>query len=268
MTFREPNWGKLSSGTRRDKKKETLSQRELLINSSDNDSDDQEWIQQLERDYGKRQQKQKKKWTRLEKVLIACIVSCCVFVVFLLTALLYSRYKHGETFLQFTLGGQRLCDHKSCVEASYSFSANMDHAENPCQSFYNHACGSFLKGSEFSNFKESALQRVSDANLNKLKLTLTNIKAFDSGVISKVRKFYDACLRKDFVEKNSNQSLIDLINYVESWAITNETAWNEEQWNFGQALMRIHHLKSTPLFYMYVAPDDRNSSKNIIKVFF
>ncbi|XP_065661638.1 endothelin-converting enzyme homolog isoform X2 [Hydra vulgaris] len=265
MTFREPNWGKSSSGTRKDKKKETLSQRELLINSSDNDSDDQEWIQQLERDYGKRLQKQKKKWTRLEKVLIACVLSCFIFVVFLLTALLYSRYKHGETFLQFTLGGPRLCDHKSCVEASYSFSANMDYSENPCQSFYNHACGSFLKGSEFSNFKESALQRVSENNLNKIKSTLTTIKT-GGGIISKVRRYYEACLKKDFIEQNSNQSLIDLINYVESWAITNETAWNGEQWNFGQALMRIHHLKSTPLFYMYVAPDDKNSSNNIIKI--
>ena len=266
----DTRWAALGSTKRKEKKRiETSSQRQFLINSSDNESEDEEWIQQLERDYGKRQQK-KTKWTRLEKVLIATFVSCLLLIAVLITALLYSRYKHGETLLEFTLGGQRICNEKGCVEASHRILTYMDEHIDPCNSFYDYACGSWVKNTEIpsTHTKWTSFSQVSDNNQRKLKRILDHLKNGEENSIAlkKVFQHYKACLKKDFIENHSNQSLIDLISYVGSWAITNKSSWNEEQWNFGQALTRIHHLKSMPLFYMYVAADDKNSSANIIQV--
>ena len=91
-------------------------------------------------------------------------------------------------------------------------------------------------------------------------------KTQSSDALEKVRRFYNSCLKSDFIEKNANKSLEELIEYVGSCALTNKNTWNEEKWSFGDALTRIHHLKSMPLFYMYVAADDRNASQNIIQV--
>ena len=272
MTWDTSKWTlqNLNSNPKTEKRKnEYRGQRQYLINSSDNDTDDEEWIQQLERDYGKRQQK-KAKWTRLEKVLVAILFSCLIVVSLLITSLCYSRYKHGETLLEFTLGGQKFCNERACVETSHRVFTYMDEITNPCDDFYKYACGTWLKTTDMpsTHTKWNSFAEVSDRNQKRLKQILDNLKldSDNSDAIQKVGKFYKACQRKDFIEKTANQSLIDLINYVGSWAVTNKSLWNEELWNFGQALSRIHHLKSMPLFYMYVAADDKNSSRNIIQV--
>lgn len=269
MTW-DTRWGSVSSNQRREKKrKENIAQRQFLINSSDNDSNDEEWIQQLERDYGKRQLK-KTKWTRLEKLLLAALGCTLIFVSVLLTAMFYSRYKHGETLLEFTLGGQKFCNEKGCVEASHRVFTYMSDALDPCDSFYDHACGSWLKNEILppTHTKWTSFGQASDHNQRKLKSILDRLEkgTENSLALRKVRQYYKACLRKDFIESHGNETLIALINDVGSWSLTNRSTWNEEQWNFDHSLSKIHHLKSMPLFYMYVAPDDKNSSRNVIQI--
>lgn len=253
---------------------ESFSQRQNLINSSEEDSDNDEWIRQLERDYSRKSVhssgKKKTKWTRLEKSLVFSLFCSLSFVVFLLTALLYSRYQHGETLLQFTLGGQHYCNKEGCVSASNRVQTFVDKGTDPCQSFYNHACGSWMRNSDIpsTHTKLTSFTQASDHNQRTLKRLLDNMISTEqtSRTLEKVRKFYKSCLRKEYIENHGNQSLLELITYVGSWALTNSSHWNEEEWSFGQALTRIHHLKSMPLFYMYVAADDKNSTANIIQV--
>lgn len=269
-------WGSIGSGRKSQKERqryfESFSQRQNLINSSDEDSEDEEWIRQLERDYGRRSihSNKKTKWTRLEKLLTFSLFCSFAFIVFLISALLYSRYKHGETLLQFTLGGQRYCNKEGCVSASNRVQTFLDKNTNPCDSFYDHACGSWIKNSELpsTHTKLTSFTAASDHNQRTLKRLLDKMLSTKqtSRTLEKVRVFYKSCLRKQFIENHGNQSLHELITYVGSWAMTNSSDWNEEEWSFGQALTRIHHLKSMPLFYMYVAADDKNSTQNIIQV--
>lgn len=246
--------------------------KKFLVHSSDDDTDDDEWIQQLERDYGKRQQKKQKwkKWTRLEKILLSSLLATLLLTSLLFGAFLYSRHKHGETFVEFALGGQNICSDRACVEASHRVLAYVDEHSEPCHSLYDYACGKWMNTKTFSSdhSRLTSFQRVSDENLVRLKNLFDNLKIGDgdSTSLKKVYKYYQACMDQKLIEKSSNESLINLINFVGTWAITNASSWNGELWNFGQALTRIHRLKSMPLFYMHVATDDRNSSRNVIQV--
>lgn len=251
---------------------ETVRQKRSLISSSSSEnSEDEEWIQQLERDYGRHSLKKKIKWTRLEKTLTFALLTSLFLIVFLLAALIYSKYRHGdESLLQFTLGGQKYCNTESCVKASHRVFTYADKALNPCDSFYDYACGSWIRDFDLptTHSKWTSYTEVSDRNQHLLKQILHDIqnKTQTSEALEKVRRFYKSCLKSDYIEKNANKSLERLIEYVGSWALTSRSTWNEEKWSFGDALTRIHHLKSMPLFYMYVAADDRNSTQNIIQI--
>ena len=259
--------------------------RSLISNadtSSSDNTEDEEWIQQLERDYGRRSHinRRKTKWTRLEKVLTFSLMILLFLVIFLLTALVYSKYKHSdESLLEFTLGGQKYCNTEGCVQASNRVVSYADKSRDPCDSFYDYTCTRWAKDFGLgpddtamkTHTKLTSFTEVSDRNQRLLKNILDSIQnktQHHSEALEKVRLFYKSCQRSDFVEANGNKSLHWLIDYVGSWAMTTlpPNEWNEEKWSFGQALTKIHHLKSMPLFYMYVAPDDRNSSHNIIQV--
>ena len=264
---------------------ESFRQKRSLINnsngaapsSSSDDTEDEEWIQQLERDYGRRQiHRRKTKWTRLEIILTFSLMVVLFLVVFLLTALVYSKYNHGdESLLEFTLGGQKYCNTEGCVQASNRVVMYADKTRDPCDSFYDYTCARWAKdlgpgpSGPSTHTKWTSFTEVSDKNQRLLKNILDGIQntTQQSEAVEKVRLFYNSCQRSDFVEANGNKSLSSLIDYVGSWALTlPPKEWNEEKWSFGQALTKIHHLKSMPLFYMYVAPDDRNSRQNIIQV--
>lgn len=289
-------WGSPKTNKReRERYFESFRQKRSLINncssSSDDNTEDEEWIQQLERDYGRRPSRRhrvKTQWTRLEKVLTFSLAILLFLVVFLLTALVYSKYKHSdESLLEFTLGGQRYCNTEGCVQASNRVVTYTDKSRDACDSFYDYTCARLAKDLEAGvaspgatlNGRWSSFTEVSDRNQRLLKSILDDMtsqnnidgidlrrSSSDGSAVDKVRLFYDSCRRTDFVEANGNKSLSDLIDYVGSWDIT-QTGWNEEKWSFGQALTKIHHLKSMPLFYMYVAPDDMNSTRNIIQVY-
>jgi len=240
--------------------------------SSEENTEDEEWIQQLERDYGRRHITRKTKWTRLEKILTFCVMVTLFLIVFLLTALVYSKYRHSdESLLEFTLGGQKYCNTEGCVKASHRIVTYTDKTVDPCVSFYDYACGSWAKDLDIpsTHSKWTSFTEVSDRNQRTLKRILDSIQneTQSSEAMEKVRTFYNSCKRSEFIEKNSNKSLTNLIEYVGSWSMVNQQrGWNEEKWSFENALTRIHQLKSMPLFYMYVAADDRNSTQNIIQV--
>ena len=187
-----------------------------------------------------------------------------------MTALLYSRYKHGETLMQFTFGQEKFCTERGCVESSHRVMTYMDDHVDPCHSLYDFACGKWHQQTQMpaGKSKLSSFIQVAEDNISILKRILDNLDIGneDSSAMQKVFKYYHACENTELIEKTSNNSLIELIDWVGGWAVTNYSSWNGEQWNFDQALTRIHHLKSMPLFYMYIAPDDKNSTNNIIQI--
>ena len=91
------------------------------------------------------------------------------------------------------------------------------------------------------------------------------LQTHKSSAVRNLAIYYASCLDQKIIESKKAKPLQDLIKLVGSWTVTN-TAWNPEGWNFGQALTQIHKLKSMPLFYMFVGPDDKDSSRNIIQV--
>ena len=247
---------------------------------SENDSDEEEWIQQLARDYGKRSHsKFNKKLTKLEKYLVFGFSILSLLIISLIFVLLIKH--HGISSLQgiedFVLPNgeklysvQRTCLTKGCVRASNHLMKYMDDSVDPCNDFYYFSCGKWLRDVTIPSgySKWTSFNEISEKNQYLIKKILDSLTPYknDSVIWHKVRDFYHACRNTAKIENDGAKPLHELIKYVGSWSMTNDTDWNEEEWNFGLALNRIHRLKSMPLFYMFVAADDKNASQYVIQV--
>lgn len=246
------------------------------------DESDEEWLAQLERDYATARRRQRK-WNSLERGLTLALVLCIAVIVCLTSAMIYNHYTGEEIQSVFET---EICQSKGCISAANTIMNYVDEKVNPCDDFYGYACGSWVKNVFVppGRSKWTAFHQALDNNLMVLKKILDqrHLGLNSTGVFRKVRNYYTACMNQTAREKNAAQSLKDLILFVGAWTISNvdssneanvgssdnksETHWRPETWNFDQVLSKMHKLKSTPFFYMFVSADDKNSSRNVIQV--
>ena len=162
-----------------------------------------------------------------------------------------------------------VCLTRACVQAANELSKSLNDRVNPCDDFYQYACGGWERGTSIpiGSSKFTSFHRIAQKNQLMVKRILErgDLQTHKSSAVRNVGTYYTSCLDQKVIESRGARPLQDLIKLVGSWTVTN-MAWNPEGWNFGQALTQIHKLKSMPLFYMFVGPDDKDSSRNIIQV--
>lgn len=238
------------------------------------DESDDEWLAQLERDYATAKRKHRAYWTSLERALSLALIILIIITISLGSILVYKQSHLPLTFSNSAYSSD-ICESPGCVAATYSILNHVDNTVDPCNDFYSYACGNWFRRSFIppGNSKWTAFHQVSDNNLIILKRILeqTHLGINETAaVFRKVKDYFSACMNKSVVENRGADPLKQLIQFVGSWAIYDNSSeagsWSPESWNFEQALSRIHKLKSMPLFYMFVSADDRNSSQNIIQV--
>lgn len=84
----------------------------------------------------------------------------------------------------------------------------------------------------------------------------------------KAQLYYQSCMDANKTkEKLGRKPLVKFMKDVGSWNISNLFGvWDVKKWDFESLLTKVHNIESGALFYMWILADNRNSSRNIIKV--
>lgn len=158
-----------------------------------------------------------------------------------------------------------MCVTEGCIDAAYHMFHSMNQSVDPCDNFYEFACGGWAQNNPIPESKGfwgiySVLQEDNERIVRQL---LTGA-ASNSEAIKKSKTFYDACMNLTAVNKKGAKPLLDIIKKLGGWNVTQD--WNSSNFDFNQKLQAVHRYSVPVFFGTGVDADDKNSAKNILQV--
>lgn len=192
-------------------------------------------------------------------VLVA-IIAVLIIICIVLSALLT---RSGKSL--FGAKQEALCVTEGCIDAAHHMFHSMNRSVNPCDNFYEFACGGWAQNNPIPESKAfwgiySVLQENNERTVRQL---LTGA-ATNSEAIKKSKTFYDACMNLTAINKKGAKPLLDIMKKLGGWNVTQD--WNSFNFDFNKTLQGVHRYSVPVFFNTDVDADDKNSAKNILKV--
>uniref|UniRef100_A0AAX7UJ34 Neprilysin n=1 Tax=Astatotilapia calliptera TaxID=8154 RepID=A0AAX7UJ34_ASTCA len=193
----------------------------------------------------------KLRWTSLEIGLIT-IVSL-LFIVIIALIILFATQK-TVCFLS--------------VHAASRLIENMDANVDPCDNFYQYACGGWLK----KNIIPETTSRYSTFDILRDELevilkgqTPTHTRA--TAALTKAKTLYKSCTNESLIELRGGSPLLDMLPDVSEWpiAVDNWETNYGRTWRLEDVIAKLNEKYGTLLLVnFFVGTDDRDSTSHII----
>ncbi|XP_059158504.1 endothelin-converting enzyme homolog isoform X3 [Physella acuta] len=168
---------------------------------------------------------------------------------------------------------KKYCMTPECVKIASTLLTAMDKNVDPCEDFYQYACGGWMKNNPIppGHARWGTFELMAQRNNLVMKNAIDKPDAsFNSSSELKAKKYFLSCMDENkLIEKAGAQPLLNLVNEL-GWGI-NISAWDEDwdlpkDWNLNLMIEKMHLLNVVSFFSVWVAEDDKNSSTNILQI--
>ncbi|KAL7038352.1 hypothetical protein ACKWTF_009559 [Chironomus riparius] len=203
--------------------------------------------------------------TKLEKILIFAVVFSVLIAIGLLVgvivlALQECLFDDGDHNKNTT----NVCVSEGCIATSHMLMRNMKPKADPCDDFYEYACGRFLDERIIPDDKTglTAFSEIEDEMRDHLRLLInTPAEVNEAKPFKDLKLLNQACLNLDAIETVGSSQMQDKFTEMGGWPILS-TTWSNTTWKWEDTIakFRAHGYAVSQLFSFSVTTDYRNSS--------
>ncbi|XP_068173675.1 neprilysin-like isoform X3 [Antennarius striatus] len=212
----------------------------------------------------------KPRWTSLEIGLIT-IVSL-LFIVIVALIILFATQKTDK-----------ICTTADCTQSASRLIENMDMTADPCEDFYQYACGGWLKKNIIpeTSSRYSTFDILRDELEVILKGVLEKTTEGEAAALIKAKTLYKSCTNEStsagircktnysfcLIESRGGAPLLDTLPDVFEWpiAVDHWEANYSAAWRLEDVIARLNEKYGTQLVVnFFVGTDDRDSNAHII----
>lgn len=210
--------------------------------------------------------------TRLERVLLVTSATLFVGVLLMVTLLLTTKGTPDipvPPCYQPEPKGPSICLSSSCIYTASEVIQALDETKDPCDDFYEFACGGWLRNNPIPEGKSTwgIFSKIELQNQLIIRSALEKVNTTNKSEAEyKARVYYDACIdTNETIEKLAEKPLIAVIKKLGGWHILPSTMVKQQKWDFQKLVQDVQNSYNLGgLFNWAVSEDDRNSSKHVI----
>ncbi|CAF1440312.1 unnamed protein product [Adineta ricciae] len=215
------------------------------------------------------QSSHRKQWAWPLSIFFA-LVTVLLLILTIVFAILYGTERirvdiHSNS-------ADELCLTPYCIRAAHDFLEHMDETVNPCENFYEFACGNWKKKARIPSdadfkdtFEEMQKQVVNDI-IDLLSSPVSNITTEPTSVVN-ARQLYASCIDEQSIETDGVsviQSFID--TELGGWPILLGSNWDASTFDLSRLLLKLNQYNTFLFFDIDVSIDEKNSSNYCIYV--
>ncbi|XP_038076776.1 membrane metallo-endopeptidase-like 1 [Patiria miniata] len=209
---------------------------------------------------------------RPSKFFLFILFVMLLIVLGLTGALVYFILDSNDCHSTSELTGD-MCMSTQCIKSASVYLESMDSSANPCDNFYQYACGGWVKKHVIPEDRSrySSFDKLDEDVTIKCKDLLEEDAVFGEPVaITNVRRYYKSCLDMETINSMDDQPLIDTLVKVGGWPMLGTSPggnWVEDDYKFENLLALLaKEYGIAPVISYGVGVDDKNSNLHVLLI--
>lgn len=163
------------------------------------------------------------------------------------------------------------CETPGCVLAASKMLSFIDENLDPCDNFYNFACGSYLATTQVPEDKVTvdAFSNVRDLVQEQLHIILNEPPSpEDSKPFLLAKNFHASCLNQSIIEERGIKPLADILESFGGWPVLKGNLWSEGAFDWVETIKKFRRMGfDTYVIFAFSSETNlKNSSERILVV--